>query len=806
MEQKSLKNLEFEKVLALVASYAGSNAAREELLTLEPVSDAEKISRDHSEIEEFLDYSEAGIKFNIGGIRDLRDIFELLETRGCILESDEFLKVKANIEVASGLKKTLSSGESGYVIKSGNRIAEKLHNLPALTGLKQRIDDCIDDKGEVPSSASPVLAAIRREFSQTVAGIEKQLNGFINKHSDDVQDKFFTIRNERYVLPIQASAQSRIQGIVHDQSSTGQTLFIEPLEFLPINNRLAQLKLSEKEEIKNILRQLTALIHQSLGSLKYMFETLTWLDRVRAKSRFAAEYGATRPELTKKDILILKNARHPLLHPDCVPLDIQMNFEKKIVVITGPNGGGKTVALKMVGINALLAQTGNFVLADTGATLPVFTQILADIGESQSIENHLSTFTAHLKRLKEILDLCSEISLVLIDEICVGTDPSEGSALASGFLKELLARKAFSIVTSHYDSLKNTAFTTPGFTNAAMEFDYENFRPTFRFQMGLPGRSNALSMARAYGIPESVLQDLVNIDSQEQKKEKELLKAIERERSRAEALRRTWVSKISSLRSKEKEIEETLEKLREFRRSKRDKQTEEFIADYRNKLRQLEKLICKLKKEQTQKETEKLQKQQQSLKEARDAHKQVKETMQVLAKKNEEPFEEITGETLETFHPGDSVFWRRNFARGRITRVLSSGKKAEVDFDGKILVLPFRELTRKGLRQKDTIESAGGVYVPHKPVPSSLDLRGMRVEEALNEVETYLKIVSDADLPRVYLVHGKGTGALHRAVTDFLKNSSYRKKFRPGRYGEGDQGVTVVVFDQQFDDRDFERR
>ena len=801
MEQQSLINLEFNKILTIIASFAGSRAAKERILALHPSTDANQISGWLSEIDEFLDYSQAGLKIHPGGLRDIREIIEVLQAGSTVLGSEDFLKVKANIEVATSLKKAFDNQTSGWVIKGSGRLAERIKGMPALTGLFQRIDDCLDDRGQVRSDASPALASIRREYTQTVGNIEKQLNAFLSHHAEDVQDRYFTLRNDRYVVPVLASAQSRIQGIVHDQSATGQTLFVEPLQFLPVNNRLAQLRLSEREEIRRIFSSLTSLLYQSLGALTEQFETLTWLDMVRARTEFSIKYAANRPEIAEKPDLQLNQARHPLIHPNCVPLDIKMNAAQRVVIITGPNGGGKTVALKTVGINALLMQTGNYVLAGRDARLPVFEQVLSDIGESQSIEDHLSTFTAHLKRLKEMSDTVGGRSLVLIDEICVGTDPIEGGALASGFLKELSRRGAFCIVTSHYDSLKHVAFTTEGFINAAMEFDYETFKPTFRFQIGIPGKSNALAMARVFGLPETILADLVASNAGGSRDEKGLIEAIERERNRAEALRRTYVQKLSSIRAREQEIEQTTKQLQEFRKTRRDRLTEEFTAELRARLRDIETLINRLRQTAAANDVPALQ---QALDEARQAHSSTRKLLSELAKvpaddlvpSSDATQPEVTAEDLQ---PGRQVIWKQNLRTGILCRLVSR-KRAEVDFDGKVMQVPVAELAPAHNTSASRREKQGGnVFAVRPLVKSEIDVRGMRVEEALDEVETYLKIVSETDLGRVYIIHGKGTGALQKAITAYLKSSPWKNKFRPGRYGEGDLGVTVVVFRAEAD-------
>ena len=806
MEQLSLDNLEFSKILSIISSFAGSRAAKESILALQPSTDRNQIESWLCEIDEYLEYSQTGLKIHPGGLRDIREVLEILRSGSTVLGSEDFLKVKANIEAAASVKKSFETHSGPLAVKKGGRMAERIKNMPALGSLFQRIDDCLDDRGQVRSDASPTLTSIRREYSQMVSSTEKQLSAFLSQHNDDVQDHYFTLRNERYVVPVLASAQSRIQGIVHDQSGTGQTLFIEPLAFLPANNRLAQLRLSEREEIRRIFASLTALLNQSINSLIEQFETLTWLDMVRARAEFSVKFQAGRPEPADKPDLQLNHARHPLIHPNCVPLDIKMNPQQRCIIITGPNGGGKTVALKTVGINALLMQTGNYVLADRDARIPVFTQILSDIGESQSIEDHLSTFTAHLKRLKEMADRCDSHSLILIDEICVGTDPVEGGALASGFLKELSGRGAFCIVTSHYDSLKHVAFTTPGFMNAAMEFDYDTFKPTFRFQIGIPGKSNALAMARAFGLPEAILADLVQTCAGERRDEKGLIEAIERERNRAEALRRTYVEKINSIRNRESEIDKTLEQLREFRKTRRDKLTEEFTTELRQRLRDIESTISRLRQLAEKAEQPELKAElNEALQQARSLHGQARSSMSDIADAGaeEQSFASSTSAKLPPIQTGQlvagaRVIWNKNLHTGIVRRHDRDKNRVEVEFDGKLLHLPANELSPAAAGRKED-KPSGSVYATRPLVRSEIDLRGMRVEEALDAIDTYLKVASESDLGRVFLIHGKGTGALHKAITDFLKNSPWKKKFRAGRYGEGDLGVTVVVFKAEAD-------
>ena len=801
MENKTLINLEFPKILGRIAVFASSRAGKEKILAIQPSVDSNEIYGWLNEIEDYQKYSEAGIKLYTGGVNDIRELIEILNTNSAILGSEDFLRVRSNIEICGSIKNNFEAHIRSWSVKPTDSIAERIKAMPSLVVLCQRIDDCLDSHGNIKNTASPALASIRREYSKGVQEIEKQLNIFLSSHADDIQDHYFTLRNERYVVPVLASSQNRIQGIVHDQSATGQTLFVEPLQFLPLNNRLAQLRLSEREEVRRILASLTAVLCQSKAGMIEQFDTLVWLDTVRARAEFSVHYSANRPEISTERELVLNKARHPLLHPNCVPLDIKMNKDQRCIIITGPNGGGKTVSLKTTGINALLMQTGNFVLADADAKLPIFSQILSDIGESQSIEDHLSTFTAHLKRLKEIEELADDKALVLIDEICVGTDPVEGGALASGFLKEIASRGAFSIVTSHYDSLKKVAFTTDGFINAAMEFDYETFKPTFRFCIGIPGKSNALAMARSFGLPESILADLTAVNAGSQEKEKELIEAIERERNRAEALRRSYVQKITALRTKEAEIEETLTQLREFRKTKRDKLTEEYTSELRNKMRDFERLISSLKTalEKHQGNEKSVEELRQALEEARRAHSDVRSTKSKLEEyqNKDELVSSKDSKSIERnqFCEGVTVLWKANMRTGRFVRFVGKDS-AEVDFDGLTMRVKVADLAVAKRVEKKQQGNGGTVYASHPLIKTELDLRGMRYEEAIDELEAYLKVISETDAVQVRIVHGKGTGALQRAVEGYLKNSPWKKKFRPGRYGEGDLGVTVITFKQ----------
>ncbi len=788
MEEKSLHHLEFSKVLALIAGYAGSKAAKEAILALRPAIERRQIVQSLDELDELLGFLDRGFHLPIGGLREVRDILEQLRGGRDVLDGDDFLRVRSNLEVVREVRRSFQDAPAMPLLQA------KLDGLPDLSPLHREISLTINDKGAVRDDASPRLAGIRRDLLKARQELEKRLTEYLHSQGDAFSDSFFTLRNERYVVPVKVGSQSQIQGIVHDESGSGQTLFMEPLEFLAGNNRLARLKSEEREEVMRILRSLTQLLSSNLTGLQHTFDTLVFFDQLHARARFARAYDAHRPEIAPDGSLELIQARHPLLHPHCVPLDLKMGGNTNCLVITGPNGGGKTVALKITGINALLMQCGCFVLASVNSRLPIFEHVLSDIGESQSIEEHLSTFTSHLQRLNEILRDAGARSLILIDEIGVGTDPQEGAALAQGVLKALVRRGCLTLVTSHYHALKHLAFTTPGFQNGCMEFDEESRRPTFRFLAGASGRSNALAMARQFRLPDEVLAEMVQTLEGRGGDEIKLLEGLERERAQAEQVRRSLQERDRQLAQQQAELDREVQKLSQFRRTRRDELTETFEREFKARLKQLETLIHDLRHPQPEISATA------ALDQARTALQETRQAIEALegekaATAAEKP--EILDQPPEI---GDEVIWPRFNLRGRLESLENNGRQALIEANGKKMSVPFGELQAiRSARRPSGSTGHAFVAASPTPVPEELDLRGMRVEEALHRSEEYLKNAEAMKLPKVHLIHGKGTGALQRAIHEFLKRSPWKARFRFGRYGEGDLGVTVVVFDPASD-------
>jgi len=511
-------------------------------------------------------------------------------------------------------------------------------------------------------------------------------------------------------------------------------------------------------------------------------------------------------------VLELRAVRHPLLHPQCVPVDVRLEPGASIIIITGPNAGGKTVLLKTVGVNVLLALCGCYVLAQRDGRVPVFAEILADIGDAQSIEAHLSTFTSHLSRLGEILKQAGERTLVLLDEVGVGTDPIEGAALATGVVKYLRSRRAYALATSHYEALKRLGFTEAGVQNGSMEFDDQTHRPTYRFLLGVSGRSNALHVAREFALPEVVLAEMTAVLQGAGGEEGELVAALERERLAVERLRRDLDERQRALVAEHRELTEERHRLTEFRKKRRDALSERIESELDGQVKAFEALIRDLRTQPVTDPAAAVADARAGLAAAKEARGQLETLTAQLTLDGAE-----SSRTEDTPPPvvGDAVRWANLAGVGKLISANVVRDRAVVEIDDKQLIVPYSQLRRANRADRragasghgaadegdgaETAPRGGTVVAPVRPVRDELDLRGMRVEEAIEAVGTYLPQAETGGFGKVRLIHGKGTGALWRAVTEYLKQSRWRNQFRLGRYGEGDLGVTVVVFDPAAD-------
>jgi DNA mismatch repair protein MutS2 len=809
MDKKSLSTLELDKVLKILAHYCAFSASKELALNLHPttyLTEAQDWQRETSEARKLLD---AAPETTIGGARDVRQMVGIAE-RGGVLLANELLDVKATLVSARELKRKFARIADTYP-----RLAFFAEGLSDAPGIVEAISRTIDDqRTEVLDSASSLLASIRSQMRVTHSRILDKLQRILS-HPDNaqyLQDPIVTERSDRFVIPVRSNFKGRIPGIVHDQSSSGQTIFIEPMATVTLNNEYRELQLSEAQEIRRILAELSALIAAQGQNILWTVENLASIDLAFAKAKYAEAVNATEPHLvamlTEKERaakakhgtatyqhpgskLRLYGVRHPLLDPKkVVPIDVELPPDIFTLIITGPNTGGKTVTLKTVGLAVLMAQCGLHVLADSGAELSVFQDVLADIGDEQSVEQSLSTFSGHITNIIRILQQADQRCLMIFDEMGAGTDPGEGAALARALLVHLLESGITTLGTTHYPELKAFAHTMPGVTNASVEFNIQTLAPTYRLMIGLPGRSNAIAIAQRLGLPDNIIQLARNYIGITEQTADDLLDEIYRQRDAARAERQSAAQARRTAQELENKLAKRLEKLDDERQkalAEVREQAQQELSQLREEMRQLRKKLALA------------QLPLESLKKVEQQVTKLDETAVEIGKKSEPAKVEAL-----TVHPTSKVI--RLGDRVRVLKLDSEGvvvaitaTEAEVQVGRLRLRTSLDELERlAGVPNKPAREEKAPTL--HSELVSAgsvspgmeLDLRGERVEDALEKLERYLDSAALSDLPWVRVIHGKGTGRVRQAVRDLLRHHPQVKSYESGDEKEGGDGVTVV--------------
>jgi DNA mismatch repair protein MutS2 len=774
MKQVNQQILEFPKILERLANYAQFSASKELALALEPTSHFNEVSERQTETTEAVHLLSIQPNVSIGGARDVRPMVDRAN-RGMILLVDEFTTIR----------QTLISGRE--LQRAINRLA-----YPRLTDMAQQIEPCpgvinqiaqvIDERGEIRDDATSALARIRRELETTHGRLLDKLNRLIisPQNAPYLQDPIVTQRSGRYVIPLKAQFKGKIQGVIHDQSGSGATLFIEPLSTVDLNNRWRQLQLDETDEIRRILTELSGLVASYGRAINHTVAALANLDLAFAKAKYAIAIKATEPTLVADTHTInLISARHPLLNPKTtVPVDMILPSETRVLVITGPNTGGKTVSLKTVGLLAMMIQSGLWIPANEGSTLPVFNRILADIGDEQSIEQSLSTFSGHMTNIVKILAECDEQSLVIFDELGAGTDPIEGSALARAILSHLLEKRVTTFVATHYSELKAFAHSTFGVANASMEFDLETLAPTYRLLIGLPGASNAFAIAQRLGLPAEITdraRELVGEDVQqveamlaEIKSQSEIARQI---REQAEQHNEKIQHRLADIHQEKQEI---------LRSAREDARQE--IKVVRQQVRVLLQEALATAKQKTG---------QNPLQEIDQKLEQLTTEIKTKEKPSITKPAQANKLTVKTIGPGDTVFVPQFDTTGELVSIQCGQAEVQIGHFRTTVAVGDLQLRKKNKRQLSEIER--NISLPDVESPGmELDLRGEISVEALQKMNVYLDKAFLAQLPWVRIIHGKGNGVLRQAVRQELKNHTLISTHRPGGDGEGGEGVTVA--------------
>lgn len=791
MNEKVLNTLEYTKILQSLTDFADSEPGKKLCRDLKPITDLEVIRCTQAETRDALSRLFRQGSTSFGGNKDIGFTVKTLEV-GSTLSSAELLKIARLLDNVNRIK---TYGRKDREDTPSDSLDEYFEKLEPLTFLSNEINRCILAEDEFADDASPKLKSIRRSMVTTNDKIHSQLLSMVNgSYRSYLQDAVITMRNNRYCIPVKSEYKGQVQGMVHDQSATGSTFFIEPAAVVELNNQLKELALQEQEEIERILAQLSAQAGEYTKELQINQSVMTHLDFVFAKAKLAMEQNATEPIFNTEHYINIRKGRHPLLpKKQVVPIDIHLGKDFDLLIITGPNTGGKTVSLKTVGLFTLMGQAGLHIPALDRSELSIFTEVYADIGDEQSIEQSLSTFSSHIKSIVHILAHADENSLCLFDELGAGTDPTEGAALAIAILNHLHDRGIRTMATTHYSELKIYALSTSFVENACCEFSVETLQPTYRLLIGIPGKSNAFTISSKLGLADEIIEAAKAQISKEdesfedviadleasrltiEKEQKEIAEYKERIRTLQEQLK----AKNEKLdKAKDKILREANEKAREILQEAKDV-ADETIRDF-NKLGA--NTDIKTLEKKRQKVRDKISEKNAKLTLSSDANKPKQKTLDPAKLKK-----------------GDSV------------KVISMGLKGTVsslpDSKGNLFVQCGIMRTSVNVKDLAYVEEAvitgptlqrtntGKIKASKvSTISTEINLLGRTVDEALSELDKYLDDAYLAHLPSVRVVHGKGTGALRSAVHNHLKRLKYVKEFRLGEYGEGDAGVTIVTF------------
>ncbi|MEW5987225.1 MAG: Smr/MutS family protein [Chloroflexota bacterium] len=802
MDHKTFHVLEYDKVLERLAVFTSFSAGRELALALEPAADLDDARRRQAETREARLLLDTRTSVTIGGARDVRRPVDNAQ-RGFTLPPEELLEIQATLVAGRNLRRQLERAQADFPHLFS--ITDLIEDAP---GLVLAISNTLDERGEVLDSASEKLARLRKELRVAYGRIQDRLQSILNSTLGQfLQEPLVTMRSGRYVIPLKADAKGRIKGIVHDVSGSGATLWVEPLSTVELNNEYRSLQIQEQEEIERILAELSALVAHHGEAIKRVVERLAEMDLIFARANYAAAIKAVEPEfmewrtparkrppaadgrrpMTDYQLPIpnphpgstiwLKAARHPLLDPAAVvPTDVPLDDQTFLVLITGPNTGGKTVSLKTIGLMVLMAQAGLHVPA-AEFRLTLFHNIFADIGDEQSIEQSLSTFSSHITNIIRILAQVNDHSLVLLDELGSGTDPAEGAALAQAIVSFLRDKGATTFVATHYPELKLYASQTPGAVNASLLFDVETLAPTYEMTIGLPGRSNAFAIARRLGLDETVLDEAMRLIGAGSAKAESLLETVYELRDKLTAQEAAGRLYLRQLERSQDELDTRLQEIQE----ERQRVLQEAREQARQQLEAVQEEIRQARKRLRDAE---------SLNALKNLSKQVtqlQEEKSVLVDGVTAPIRK-SRKRYGTLQIGDTVLVRSLNMRGQ---VIGLGRdEAEIAVGRLHLRAGLDDLEFEEREEEEEPMLVGVTDV--RQVGIELDIRGMRVEEGLAALERHLDAAFLSSLPWVRIIHGKGTGRLRQAVREALKQNSHVRTWEEGRDGEGGEGVTVA--------------
>ena len=789
MNEKAIKVLEYNKIIELLKGQAGSEMTRKIISELKPFTDPRVIRTVLEETDEAVRLISFKGPLPLGNFYDIKQFVGFAQ-KGGSLNMKQLLQVLYNMKITANVINWLKGDVPSLPI-----LQSLVEVLAVFKDLAEEIDRSIESEDMVSDNASSELRHIRRSIVRQNETIKNRINQMIDKADNQsmLQDAIVTVRDGRYVIPVKQEHRSKFPGIVHDQSASGATLFIEPQVIVNMNNELRELEVAEKAEVERILAELSGRVGEHAAQLNNNQEILVQLDLIMAKGKLAHIQHAECPSVNEDGILVLKEARHPLIdRQKAVPINVSIGDKYSTLVVTGPNTGGKTVTLKTAGLLAMMAQTGLHIPAASSSTIPIYENIFADIGDEQSIEQSLSTFSSHMKNIVEIVEKASDKSLILLDELGAGTDPTEGAALAIAVLETLRSRGAQIFATTHYTELKKYAIQTSGVENASMEFDIETLSPTYKLTIGIPGKSNAFEISKKLGLPGEIIGKSKSLLEGGDIKFESVLEAIEEDKKAAEEERDEAIMLNIEMKKQKEEMDKREKKLKQQQEKMLNDAKEEaraIIAEAKEVTKEVQEELRELAKVESLGERNK--RLDRSKRKIKDAAGRYKETITREENDNPVSIEDVkVGDRVKvlTINQNGEVIGLPD-SRGEITvkvGVMKMKCKAE---DLKIII----DGRQKKKKPKTSKANYGSLYKSKSySISPTINVQGQNLDDALANTEKYLDDAFMAHLEEVTIIHGRGEGILKKGIQDMLKRHKQVKSFRKGNYNEGGEGVTIV--------------
>lgn len=787
MNDKVLYTLEYNKIIDKLKGFAVSAMGKELAEGLKPTSDIEEILNQQKETSEAVSMILKKGSLSLGGLKDIRPFLKRVAVGG-VLSIQELFYTCDFLYVSRKAKNYAKNEGKNDVFEV---LQPQFDMIETINDLERDISRCIISDTEVSDDASSALKDIRRNIKSSNDRIKEQLTAIIHSqtYKNMLQDPVITIRNERYCVPVKQEYRNSFNGMVHDQSATGATVFMEPMSVVQLNNKIKELHSKEKIEIERILKMLSERVCENKDLLLSNLEILAHLDFVFAKGELSISMNATEPIFNSKGYINIKKARHPLIDPlKVVPTNIYLGDEFSTLLITGPNTGGKTVSIKTIGLFTLMGQAGLHISAFDNSQLAVFEDVFADIGDEQSIEQSLSTFSSHMSHIVEILENVTDNSLVLLDELGAGTDPTEGAALAVSVIEYLHKRKIRTAVTTHYSELKVYAISTEGVENASCEFDVQTLRPTYHLLIGVPGKSNAFAISRRLGLPEFIIENAKEVLSHEDARFEDVItdleiskKTIVVEQERAEQYRKEAEKLKKDFENQKRKTKEQKEKIIK----KANEDARQILADAKE---EADKIIKEMQKMLREKNSGQMESKRKAIK---DKLSKVEDNLSKLNNK-QRGMHKVPKKLVK----GDKVFIHTLNQSGIV--ISPPDSKGDVTVRAGIMTIKVNisnlslDKTEEAPKVSAKKYSMGVKARKAQNISPEVDLRGLMVEEALEKTDKYLDDAYLAGMSPVTVIHGKGTGALRSAIQEFLRTNPHVKSFRLGQYGEGESGVTIV--------------